>query len=172
MSKVETEDTAVGTTETAGGFDMDEAEQLADREDQGTDVEWEDALGRARYQPGTKTPLTVHVVGSLSKRYRKVQQLQRAKGWKSGIASATKANETEDDAALGERLMREETESVAACIDGWSAGFTSGGKPFAYSKENAIRLLTLNPHMQAKLVREMNDHARFFGQSSTNSRPS
>ncbi len=159
------------TTEPLIGFDIGEAEQLAEREEKGIDVEWEDVLGRIRYQPDGVTPMTVNVCGSLSKRFRKVQELQRGRMVRE--ANAGLRAEEESDEVVGARSLQEQTEAVAACINSWSAGFTTpDGRAYECTLKNAVRLLALNPHMQTKLEKKMRDHAGFFAQSSNGSKPS
>lgn len=172
------EDTTVGNTvpnivpdaqdDRVVGFDIEEKEQLGKKEDAGIPVEIKDERGRPVYQADRKTPITISVVGSLSKRYRAVQALSRGRVLRS---AGKDDRETETDEQLGLRNLREQTEAVAACITGWSTGFTVRGQPFEFNKANAVRLLTANPHIQSQLEVAMNDHARFFGASSNGSKP-
>jgi hypothetical protein len=146
------------------GFDMDASADLAEREEQGIDVEVEDALGRICYQPNGTAPITINVCGSLSKRYRQVQAIQRGRILKEG---RTAKIEDESDEALGQRSLDEQTEAVARCCNSWTPGITSKGKHVPFTLENVMRFLKGNPHMQSKLEKRMTDHARFFGRVSS-----
>lgn len=146
------------------GFDMDATNELAAKEDQGIDVEVEDVLGRICYQADGVTPITINVCGSLSKRYRSVQAIQRGKLLKDG--RGTKLAE-ESDEVVGQRSLDEQTDAVARCCNSWTPGITSQGRDVPFSLEAVTRFLKRNPHMQTKLEQRMSDHARFFELSST-----
>ena len=148
------------------GFDIDQSEQVAKLEEIGIPMPVDDIFGKPAFQADGKTPITINLVGSLSKRYRKVQAIQRGKVLRSVTKNAA---ESETDEELGERSLNEQTEAVAACITGWSQGFTTKGRDFPYSESNAVRLLKANPHIQRKAEKWMDEHARFFAQSSTDS---
>jgi hypothetical protein len=157
-------------------MDIAEQESLAEREDLGLAVEIDDVKGDPAFQADGVTPITISVVGSLSKRYRRVVALARGRNQRRAIAKLTdkvvKAVVGDQDAvdeASGQELLDEQTEAVAACITGWSAGFTDKGADYSCTKANAIRLLKAYPHIQTKLEKEMENHARFFDASSTNS---
>lgn len=155
------------TDKRAIGFDIDEKEQLSAKEEAGIAVAIKDERGRPVFQQDGTTPITITVVGSLSKRYRAVQALGRGRV----LRKVVKDEEEETEEQLGDRNLREQTEAVAACIITWSKGFTAAGKDFPFSKENAVRLLMANPGIQSQLEIAMNDHARFFGVSSNGSQP-
>jgi hypothetical protein len=156
---------ATRTVDTKGpvGFDMDASVDLAEREEQGIDVEVEDVLGRVCYQQDRVTPITINVCGSLSRRYRQVQAIQRGRLLKDG--RGVKLDE-ESDEAVGQRSLDEQTEAVARCCNSWTPGITSRGRDVPFSLDSVLRFLKGNPHMQTKLEKRMSDHARFFERSS------
>lgn len=144
------------------GFDIREGQRLAQLEDDGIPVPIDDVTGKPALQDDGATPITITVVGSLSKRYQKVKARNRGRALKND-------SKITDDEELGQQSLEQQTESVALCITGWSPGFTDGGKPFDYSPANALALLKAYPHIQAKLEKAMDDHARFFVARSTSS---
>jgi hypothetical protein len=149
-------------------FDLAKKKELVAAEDVGVAVAIKDEAGKAVYQDDGTTPVTIHVVGSLSKRYRRVQAVQRGRVMnRAGLEQI--AN---DDETVGEKSLLEQTEAVAACVTGWSAGFTDSGADYPYSEANAIRLLAENPFVQTQLEIAMADHARFFVVSANGSGPS
>ncbi len=78
---------------------------------------------------GKKAGVTIEVIGSDSKVYRKAKNdsLRRmSKAIKDG-------KEIDNDV--------ESVKLYAPCVTGWS-GFTWGGESFEYSKDNAVKLLT------------------------------
>jgi len=158
-------------------MDIADQESLAEREDAGLAVEIDDVKGQPALQEDGVTPITISVVGSLSKRYRRVVALARGRNQRKAIASlrdkaptrGSAVDQDAEDEATGQQLLDEQTEAVAACCAGWSAGFTDKGVDYPFTKANAVRLLKAYPHIQAKLEKEMENHARFFDASSTSS---
>lgn len=145
------------------GFDIREGQRLAQLEDEGIAVPIDDVTGKPALQDDGTTPITINVVGSLSTRYQKVKARNRGRALKGGDTKIT------DDEELGQRSLDQQTESVAACITGWSPGFSDNGTPFDFSPANALALLKAYPHIQATLEKAMDDHARFFVVRSTTS---
>lgn len=168
-------------------MDIQERESLAAAEDEGIEVTVEDEKGELQFQADGVTPITITVSGMLSKRYHASQHVQRGRIVKKAIAeitdSAPNGNgkpvidaaafadwpaELRELEAEGRRSIEAQRETVALCIIGWSDGFTSGGQPFPFSVDNAVRLLKAYPHIQRKLEKAMESHARFFEPRSTN----
>jgi hypothetical protein len=143
-------------------FNITEKESLVGIEDEGIDVEIDDENGEPAYQADGTTPITIRVVGSLSKRYRKAQENQRQDAIKSIGKKLT-----------GRESLAKQTEFVAACTLGWSAGFThvvnGAVVDFPFTRENAIDLYTRLPFIQAKLEAAMVDHAGFSRKPSPSS---
>jgi hypothetical protein len=169
------------------GIDLQEREAHIAAEDTAIAVDWENERGEVQLQDDGHTPIQVFITGLLSSRYRRAQAIQRGRLMRT-IVPATSAEAStnskmngkgaEDvdlspeaqeakDAEVGERSLTSQTDAVAACVTGWTEGFVAGGKPLAYSHANAVRLLRAFPHMQRKLERVMDDHARFFAAVST-----
>lgn len=167
-------------------MDIQERESLAAAEDQGIEVTVEDEKGELQFQADGVTPITITVSGMLSKRYQASQHVQRGRIVKKAVAdltdSPTNGNgkpvtdsafaewpaELRELESEGRRSIEAQRETVALCIVGWSDGFTSGGQPFAFSVDNAVRLLKAYPHIQRKLEKAMENHAHFFEPRSTN----
>lgn len=120
------------------------------REDEGTVVHIRDAAGEKQYQDDGTTPVTITVVGTYSKRYRRLAEANRDK--------MLKQRRTQLD---GEQLDEQSLETVAGCILGWD-GFTADGAPFPFTKANAVTLLKAAPWMREQVEAAMNDHAAFF----------
>ena len=171
-------------------MDIQERESLAAAEDQGIEVTVEDEKGELQFQADGVTPITITVSGMLSKRYQASQHVQRGRIVKKAIAeiediaqngNGGKATARAWDIAMfgwpeellnleeeGRRSIEAQRETVAMCVVGWSDGFTAGGEPFGFSYANAMRLLKAYPHIQRKLEKAMENHARFFEPRSTN----
>jgi hypothetical protein len=151
-------------------FDLADKRKLAAAHERGIDVPIKDEYGKPAMQADGTTPITISVVGSLSQRYRRVQVLQRGVAVRAAMnANGVVAEKPKTDEELGAESFADQTAAVAACITGWSPGFTDGGDPFEYSEAHAILLLTENPFIQAQLQAKMADHASFFSASSNRS---
>jgi hypothetical protein len=128
------------------------AKSVAEREDEGTPVHIRNEAGELQYE--NDKPVTITVAGSYSKTYRKATEAQRDKSLKQRRSVPT-----------GEQLSRQALEILASCIVSWE-GFTSQGKPFGYSKENAIALLDSAPWIREQCEEALYDHASFFPKAS------
>jgi hypothetical protein len=127
---------------------------VAEREDEGVAVHLYDEKGDLMYED--KKPVTITVVGTYSKTYRRVQNEQRLKNLKGRRTQLTP-----------EGIDQKANEAIARCVTAWS-GFTSEGKPFPYTEENAVALFQAAPWIREQVEEAMGDHAAFFPKSSTN----
>ena len=127
-------------------MEISTSKSVAEREEEGIVIDVRDASGEV--EPG----VTITVVGTYSQTYRKAQNANRDKWLKQRRM---------DGDALEERSL----ETTAKCIKAWT-GFTSEGKPFPYTKENAIALLSGAPWIREQVEEAMNDHAGFFPKPS------
>jgi hypothetical protein len=129
-------------------MDITDAQAQAAQEDQGQTIEIRTAAGEPELHDGT--PVTITVVGLYSDTYRRIYDRQREQIFKRGRRALT-----------GEALRRQQIELVAACIRDWH-GFTNGGLPFPYTKDNAVALLNAVPWIREQVEEAMGDHAGFF----------
>jgi len=135
------------------GFDIEAAAEITKAEDEGVVV--------AIIDPRSgEEAAKVTIVGTYSATYRRewdalTNRLIRQR--KIGKAST-------------EEKEREEIQLVAACILDWE-GIRLGGRDLAFSKPNAITLLTKAPFILEQLSAAMRDHERFFSNGSGTSSP-
>jgi hypothetical protein len=125
-------------------MEIGNSKSVAEREDEGITIDIRDASGEV------EKGVSITVVGTYSKTYRKVQSENRDKFLKQRRNSLD-----------GDSLEAQSIETTAKCIKGWT-GFTSAGENFPYSKENAIALLTNAPWIREQVEEAMNDHSAFF----------
>ena len=124
-------------------MEISNSRTVAEREEEGTVVEIRDASGELA--PG----VSITVVGAYSDTYRKSQAANRDKMLKSRGRMEASA------------LEQQSIDTIARCIKGWE-GFTSEGKPFPFTRENAVALLTNAPWIREQLDEAIHDHAGFF----------
>ncbi len=120
---------------------------VADREEEGTEIEVRDVAGEV------EAGVTITVVGTYSTTYRKAQSQNRDKFLKQ-------RGKIDSD-----MIEKQSVETTARCIKTWK-GFTSGGQDFPYTKENAVLLLTNAPWIREQVEEAMNDHSVFFPKPS------
>jgi hypothetical protein len=125
-------------------MEIGNSKSVAEREEEGTTIDIRDASGEL------EQGVSITVVGTYSATYRKAQASNRDKFLKQRRGNLD-----------GDALEAQSIETTAKCIKGWS-GFTSDSKPFPYTKENAIALLTNAPWLREQVEEAMNDHASFF----------
>ncbi len=138
---------------TATGFDLDTTPDLSEQEEQGTLVHIADATGKKMYDVGQ--PVTMTVVGTYSRTYRRVSASQRDR------LLQLRRSKVSD-----ELLTKNEHELVASCVTAWS-GFKSKDQPIPFSKENVISVLQRFPYVLEQLREEMGDRENFTARSST-----
>ncbi len=120
---------------------------VADREEEGTEVEVRDVAGEV------EAGVTITVVGTYSTTYRKAQSQNRDKFLKQ-------RGKIDSD-----MIEKQSVETTARCIKAWK-GFTSNGQDFPYTKDNAVLLLTNAPWIREQVEEAMNDHAAYFPKPS------
>lgn len=133
-------------------MEISTSKDVAQREDEGNKVHLTDEAGELMYED--KKPVTITVVGTYSKTYRRVQNEQRLKVLKGRRVQLTP-----------DAVDAKANEALAACVLGWE-GFTSEGKPFPYSRDNAAALFAQAPWIREQVEEAMSDHASFFPKSS------
>lgn len=135
-----------------------QAKQVEQREDAGFTVHIRDELGEKLYQDDEQTkPVTITVVGTYSRTYRRTIEAQRDRNIKQRKFNLD-----------GDELLQQALELEAACIRDWD-GFTDDGAPVPYTKANAVALLRQYPWIREQVNAAMNDHAAFFQQPSPSS---
>lgn len=133
-------------------MEISTSKSVAEREEEGTVVHLADETGTLMYE--NLKPVTITVVGTYSKTYRRVQNENRAKALKQRRSQLTP-----------EQIDAKANEAVAGCIKGWE-GFLSDGKPFPFTRENAIALFEQAPWIREQVEEAMGDHAAFFPKPS------
>lgn len=134
-------------------MEIGKSKDVAEREEQGTVVHVRDETGELQYYPEgaseqDRKPVTITVIGTYSRTYRKARQRARDKNIK-----------TVRNDLSAEGLEAQEIKIAAECIKEWE-GFTSDGKPFEYSVKNAVLLLEA-PYLYEQVFLAMNDHESF-----------
>jgi hypothetical protein len=136
-------------------FDVSAQKDVGQREEEGTLVPVKSVTGEVQYDgEGDATkPVTIRVVGTYSKTYRRASFALRERVRKF---RTTRTSEQQDQHAI---------ELIADCLLGWE-GITNGGQPFPFTRDNAIALLTNCPWVREDVEAAMGDHERFFSTSS------
>ncbi len=124
-------------------MDIGNSKTVADREEEGTEIEVRDVAG------GVEEGVTITVVGTYSATHRKAQNQNRDRFLKQ-------RGKIDSD-----MIEKQSVETTARCIKAWR-GFTSDGKDFPCTRENAIAMLTNAPWIREQVEEAMNDHAAFF----------
>ncbi len=100
-------------------------------------------------------PVTLQIISVDDPRYLKTQrriideQLTKSKRKRGAQMNAAE-------------LARQNVRLVAAAVVGWSNNFVVSGEPFAYSAENAERMMEDWPFIREQVDEAINDRARFF----------
>jgi hypothetical protein len=124
-------------------LEISTSKNVAEREEEGITIDIKDASGEK--EPGVQ----ITVAGTYSATYRKAQSQNRDKFLK------------QRGGLDGDTLETRSLELTAKCIKSWK-GFTSDGKEFPCTKDNAIALLSGAPWIREQVEEAMNDHASFF----------
>ncbi len=123
-------------------------DDIAAREDAGRTIHLRSATGELEYWPDGKTPITLTVVGTYSKKYREAKRTVQKR--------YQKRREVDVD---------EFTQEIAAlCITAWSIPLGEGPTPL--TKENALKLLQRAPWVAEQVAEAMGDHEGFSGAAS------
>lgn len=120
-----------------------------------------EVLDPATFQPATAhdgTPMTITVVGMDSPEFlshqRRAVNKRLAKGTRSKITA--------------EQIEAEATETLAACIKGWT-GFYLKGEVVEYSPKKALELMRSLPHLRRQVDEFIGDTANFMKTSEKSS---
>jgi hypothetical protein len=124
------------------------AEDVAEREDQGTVVQLRDAIGDLWVENGK--PVTMTAVGSYSNIYAQAEAEVNRK-------YAKKLRAEGDD--FDYRIYNNDL--VSRCVTAWTE-FTLNGQPAPITGKNVLQVLQVRPWIYPQLRRAMDDHARFF----------
>lgn len=138
------------------GFDIEQQANQAKKEDEGTVVYIHGIDELPMYyqeeEGGEDIPVTIHVAGAHSQRYRRVEENLRKRKLKPGQMT-------------GERIHNDNIDKVAACTLDW-AGFSVNGNPVECTKDNARMLYKTCPWVLDQVLEAMHDHTRFFESGS------
>lgn len=136
-------------------FDVSAQKDVGQREEEGTLVTVKSVTGEVQYygEGEAKKPVTIRVVGTFSKTYRRANFALRERVRKF---RTMRTSEQQDLHAI---------ELIADCILGWE-GITNGDQPFPFTRENAIALLQAAPWVREDVEAAMGDHQGFFSTSS------
>lgn len=136
-------------------FDVAAQKDVSQREDEGTLVPVKSVTGEVQFygEGEAKKPVTIRVVGTYSKTWRRANHALRERLRKF---RTTRTIEQQEQHAI---------ELIADCILGWE-GITSGDQPFPFTRDNAIALLTTCQWVREDVEAAMGDHAGFFSTSS------
>ncbi len=134
------------------GFDLSQAEEALNREEQGQVIHVRDESGEPMYF-GDDEPVTITVAGTYSKRYRKALDARISK------ASRSRRREPED-------VQRDALDVVAQCVLDW-AGFHENGTALDCTRANVTRVLGLAVWIREQVEVAMDDHAAFGKASPT-----
>lgn len=138
-------------------MDIKKLQELVDRENEGIEVTIYDKSGSA-YKATDGSDVTVTVVGSESKAYRDAQRRQQRKLIKRARVRGSEISP--------EELESDAIELAASAIVKWH-GWESGGKPLAFTPENAKAILSVQ-HIFDQVNGAIQGHAAFFERSSGN----
>lgn len=146
-----------GTTpqNNADDLDLDTAPDIASLEEQGATVHVRNARGEKMYDAGQ--PVTMTVLGTYSKTYRRLSQAQRDRLIRQRRSSYTAEQQEKDDLAL-----------VSGCVTAWQ-GFKASGSPVPFSREAVIKVFTKFPFVLEQVKEEMGARENFIERSSGNS---
>jgi len=134
------------------GFDLGGAAAVVEREDVGRPVHIKNESGELMYVDAD-TPVTITVVGTYSKRYRK--------------AMDAKAEKRLQQRADMDTIREDAMDVTAQCVTEWQ-GIFHDGAPLECNKANVLRVLKAAPWVREQVETAMDDHAGFFRASSEN----
>lgn len=135
-------------------FDLKQRANEAQREDEGTRVHIKGLDGRPMYHEagGERRPVTITVAGTLSRRYRRVE---------NGI----RRRRIDPKALTGEQFYDDAVDKAVACTLAWD-GFAMDGQPIEPSEQNVRQVYLAAPEVLDQVTEAMQDHTRFFGSAS------
>lgn len=147
-----TDTTTAAIPDNATDLDLDTAPDIAAVEERGTVVHIRNARGEKMYDAGA--PVTMTVLGTFSKTYRRLSTAQRDRLLRQRRSSLS-----------AEQLDQQDIELVAACVTAWS-GFKASGTPIPCDKPAVIRVFTKFPFVLEQIKDEMGARENFTGRSS------
>ncbi len=130
------------------GLDLSTTVDTVAKEDEGRTITLYDERNEPYLDPDTEKPITAHVVGTYSKRFKKAQAAIQAR------ESRTQGRITPEQKDANQR------EGWAAAVVKWD--LVLGGEMAPPSK-----IFALKPHIYDQIVAAAGDHAAFFEPSST-----
>lgn len=136
-------------------FDISKAQEALAAEDEGIAVEIRDNSGEVALCPDG-SPVTITVVGSYSKRCGDAREALQKRMAALKVRKPSRAQSEQHQAWF-----------VADCVLDWH-GITDDGKPFVFTRDNAIDLFLRLPFVREQVEAAMVDHAAFFSKRSTN----
>jgi len=138
------------------GLNIKQQQDLASKEDEGTDVHIHGVDERPLFyeKDGVETPVTITVVGTNSQRFRQIESRQRRRRLKPKDLT-------------GEKVHEDAIEKVAFCTLRWEGVIDEHDNVIRCDFENAVMLYSALPHVYSQLLEAMGDHERFFGSSSS-----
>lgn len=136
----------------AGDLDLDTAPDISVVEERGVTVHIRNASGEKMYDAGS--PVTMTVLGTYSKTYRRLSTAQRDQLLRMRRSSLSAEHLDKNDIAI-----------TAACVTAWQ-GFKASGAPIPFSKENVIRVFTKFPYVLEQVKEEMGARENFSERSS------
>lgn len=140
------------------GFDLEDTD-VGELEERGTTVHIKDKTGDEMYVPGTETPVTITVVGTLSPTYRRLANKHRDNAVKRMRSSSAFSSEQND---------KDELQIIVGCVKGWQ-GFGANGVEIPPSREALVKLFTKFPFVLKQVQEEMDRRANFSERSSASS---
>lgn len=137
------------------GFDINQQAEKAKKEDEGTEVHIHglDDLPMFYEEDGEQKPVTITVAGAHSQTYRRIEDSMRRRKLKPKQLT-------------GEAIFSDNIEKAAACTLDWQ-GFFVGEEVVQPTANNIKQLYKTCPWVYEQVFEAMHDHARFFGNGST-----
>jgi hypothetical protein len=129
-------------------FDLKKAAEVSTREEEGRAVQLVDETG------APMDGVSITVVGSYSKRYRDAVDSRANRKFRLGKVP-TSAD-----------IRAETLHLYADCVVSWD-GFVDGGKPYACTRENVVKVFEAAPWIYEQVAQAVEDHAGFT-KASTN----
>jgi hypothetical protein len=152
--------TSNGTTNDAATadatvLDLDVAPDITSVEEQGATISILSADGKKVIVNGR--PVTMTVLGSYSKTYRRTQSAQRERMLRTRRSSLT-----------DELLEKNRADLAAACVTGWD-GFLASGQPVPFTRENVLKVFAKFPFIFDQVWEEIHARENFSARSLSSS---
>jgi hypothetical protein len=146
-----------GTTQQASAdeIDLDTAPDLGEVEERGVTVHIRNARGEKMYDAGQ--PVTMTVLGTYSKTYRRLATAQRDQLLRQRRSTLS-----------AEQLESQDVALVASCVTAWQ-GFKASGQPIPLAKAAVIKVFTKFPFVLEQVKEEMSARENFTERSSESS---